>query len=640
MRLSLRQLQESLAKRPEFTIGWLIFLSCLFVYLANDRSDLGSNDNIPHTLLAFNWLQNQTLHLDAFRNGYLYRGEVAPYFFAEGTNGHLTSGYPIGTPLIAFPLYICFFLYLKCVDLIQVITAGIPPSLDVTSEDFASYQRLFSKLAGTISTALSVVIFYFGVRLKFDRSIALITAFIFAFATSSWALNAQDLRQHTISNLVLVSIMLCLFKADRTSGRKQQVLLFVAGVFSGLMPAVRLTSAIFSLAAAVYATYAFRKQSIFFWLGLPSAIIQFAWNFYYFGLENVIAGGYVEQFESGASSYVFTAKHFINVFLGLLVSPSEGLFVFSPILLFAIPGAYSVFQQRSGNDQKLLLCLLSASVILFLQYCFYGSWLGGSGSYGYRFLSDVTPILCFCVAYVLTELFRNVSRYKKPIAQGILVFFGISLFFSTSVQAIGAFTNTDWGQSPLPLLTEGNRRIWYMQDSQIERHFRNLLVQITQPIDDRKQHVQGLNGSLEKLEIITVQGETLDITDPLVLRTGGRRVRRVLRAIVRNTGESPWYGYQSGMMGVGETKLRIQFIDSEGKERAAGFSKWLNIAGVKSGIVPPGTQTEATGRVDFPRRAGNYQMEFYLASSGLNDELNGENPPIYTLNVTILPKNS
>lgn len=47
----------------------LLFFICIGVYLANGET-ISSGDAVPNTLLAFNLLENHTLHLDAFRASY------------------------------------------------------------------------------------------------------------------------------------------------------------------------------------------------------------------------------------------------------------------------------------------------------------------------------------------------------------------------------------------------------------------------------------------------------------------------------------------------------------------------------------------------------------------------------------------
>jgi len=628
-----RWVRAMMAKRTETMIGLLIFVTCLFVYLANGTEFyLGSSDNIPNTLLAFNWLENHSLTFNLFRNGQWFVDGEHPYFFAEGLNGDLTSRYPIGAAIVTFPLYVVFFLYLKLVGLVTSLATGVPTDLlDIASKDFGDYRIGLSKLAGAIATAFATVLFYLTLRLKFNRGVALITSFIFAFCTSSWALNSQDLRQHTISNLLLITIVFCLMKADRTQDKKRQALLFLAGIFCGLLPSVRLTSGLFSFTATIYTLYAFRKEAIYFLLGLPSILLHFAWNAYYFGWGNLISGGYVEQLENRPSTYKFTIEQFTTAAPGLLFAPSEGLFTFSPVLLFAIPGAYQVFQGRSGRDEKLLICLTIAALGIFINYSFYGSWTGGSDSYGCRFLTDIIPVVCLLIAYFLAALIVTIQQAKARIAQIVFVVFLISLFVSTSVQAIGAFTSTDWGTSPIPLLFDRSR-LWQVSDSQIERHFRNLTARITKPIQNPRQYVQGLDGRVEKVEIVTREGEVTDVSQGFELYS---KQRRLIRVTLQNTGQSQWFGYQTGMQGMGETKLRIFFVSEDGNTRTRPREgKDLNI----SGTPKPGEQTEALSRVMFPKQPGNYQMVFEFFASGLNNSYNKSKPPIYSVPVTILPR--
>ena len=631
MKFDRHQIKAIVTKRPETIIGLLIFVTCVFIYLANgDEFYLGSSDNTPNTLLAFNWLENHSLNFNNFADKFSIEGEHS-YFFSEGLNGDLTSRYPIGAAIITFPLYVVFFLYLKLASLIHSLTTGTPSNLlDLTSQDFTDYRIAFSKLAGTLATALSSVLFYLTLRLKFNRGVALISIFIFAFGTSSWALNSQDLRQHTISNLVLITIIFCLMKADRTQNKKRRVLLFLAGVFCGLLPSVRLTSGLFSLAATIYTLYAFRKEAIYFLLGLPSVILHFAWNAYYFGWGNLISGGYVEQFENRPSSYKFTIEQFTAAAPGLLISPSEGFFVYSPVLLFSIPGAWQVFKLRSGRDEKLLLCLFIAAIGLFINYSFYGSWTGGSESYGCRFLTDTLPVVCFLVAYFLATLASGLRQAKTRATQALFAIFLLSILFSTSVQAIGVYTSTDWGVSPVPVLFDRSR-LWHVSDSQIERHFRNLVARITEPIKDTRQHVLGLNGTVEKLEILSREGELIGSDSGFEVYS---KQRRIVRVTLRNTGQSQWFGYQTGMSGIGETKLRISFVSEDGNKLKPREGKDLNI----SGKPKPGEQTEALARVMFPKKPGNYRMEFELFSTGLNNSYNKSKPPIYSVPFRILPR--
>lgn len=626
----LKKLKTLVRSRSQATICLLIFLTCVFVYEANDRVTLTSSDNVTSTLLAFNWLENHTLNFDAFREGHLYNGGGIPYFFVEAPNGHLTSRYPVGTALVTFPLYCLFYAYLKIATLIQTMFSSTPPDLlNITSEEFGVYRKSFGKLAATLCSALSVVIFYLSARLKFNQGVSLLSTFVFAFATGTWVICSQDLRQHTLSNLLLISIILCLIKAERSSGRHQKLLLLVAGLFCGLLPGVRITSAVFLIAIAVYVIWAFGKKSSFFLLGLPSVLFNLAWNFYYFGWGNLIVGGYVKHLEERPVSYAFTLTQFKTAALGLLVSPSDGLLVYSPVLIFGIVGIYQFYKYRANRDEKLFLCLTLACLALYLHYCFYLFWIGGSDSFGSRVMTDTLPVVCLAIGYFLMELFQALQQ-SRSWAKPVFAIFLISLVFSVGIQTIGAFTQTSWGTSPLPIFADKSR-VWHWKDSQIERHFRNFLAHLDEPLrgENKEEYLRNLNATVGQIEIVNKKNRQL-LTDDWKLRSGRTKI---LSAVVNNTGRSPWFGYQTGMEDQGETRIKVRFYDDSGDERKPRGTNFLFI----SGTPQSGEQTEAIGLIAFPKRPGNYQMVFKLVAAGISDAASYPSPPIYQQNVTIKP---
>jgi hypothetical protein len=610
---------------PQAWTGLLIFMVSLLVYLLNGQVGLISNDNVPHTLLAFNWLENHTLNLDILRNSHFYRFDEPPYFFIEAPNGHLTSTYPIGTSIVTFPLYVGFYCYLKAAEFVQSVITGAPVHLlNIADRSFESYRFGFGKLAAAISTAFSVTLFYYCLRLKFQPAIALITTFLFAFATSTWVLSAQDIRQHTISNLLLVSIIFCLFKANRTEGKSRRTALLVAGIFCGLLPGVRLTSLIFSLAAGVYTLYTFRKEIVYFGLGLCSIGLNLSWNIYYFGWEN-FSGGYTQQFRSGASSYRLTIQYFFEAASGLLISPNDGLFVYSPVLLFAFPGGWRLWQQRTGKDEQLLVCLTAASIILILHYCIYQPWDGGSDSYSSRFTLDILPVICLLIAYSLQSILDRLPQSRT--APVLLAIFLASLLFSTGFQVIGAFSRTDWGSIPVPVLVDKSR-LWDFSDTQIARHFNNLSSRLINPISDPDRYVQGLAAEMSQL-VEVKKGEEKPVVRAFKVRSGGRRVYRV---VLRNTGRSQWFGYRTAL-DRGETRIRVRFFDTNNELMKRVGSNFLYL----SSNAQPGEATEAIGRIVFPRKQGQYSMVFDLVATRLEEPEQQEKPILYHHTVEIGP---
>jgi len=115
MKELLTKIKILIQKKPQAWISLLIFCTCVFVYLANGEA-ISSTDNVPSSLVAFNWLDNHSLNFDIFRNGDMYRTDTKsgangiPHFFVEAINGHLSSTYPIGNAILTFPIYFLFFV--------------------------------------------------------------------------------------------------------------------------------------------------------------------------------------------------------------------------------------------------------------------------------------------------------------------------------------------------------------------------------------------------------------------------------------------------------------------------------------------------------------------------------------------------
>ncbi|WP_088890614.1 hypothetical protein [Leptolyngbya ohadii] len=714
-------LRTFVQRKPQAAIVLLLMGICTVVYLSNGDLYNGSNDNVPSTLLAFNWLENQTLTFDNFRDTHYFQAR-APYFFTESSNGHVVSTYPIGSALVTFPLYLLFFVFLK----LAALFSGTDILATLTQPEFQDYRQTFSKLAAALCSALSVGLFYLAVRLKFQQTTALIASFVFAFATTTWALSSQDLRQHTISNLLVIAATLCFWKANHilparsslsshkfqpdsaensqnssqdssaidfqpdssthplsrsgdrspeleatelgngkletakletakleTASRRQAVLLLMAGFFCGLLPGVRLTSAIFTAAFLVFAVYAYRKRSIFFLLGLPSLLFNLGWNIYFFGWRGFLGGGYGQMFDAGASSYVFTPAYVLEAFAGQLISPSDGLITFSPVLLFAIPGFWRVWQRvfprrGTGNlsrfdqqsaDEQLLLLLTFACVGLFLHYCVYQPWTGGADSYGPRFLTDVVPIVCLLVTYSLDSLIQKLTARsispENPVPRRTaprltFAIFLALLILSTGIQAVGAFTKTDWGAVPVPLISQPSR-LWQLHDSQIERNTRNLIAKAVHPIRDRQAYCQGLDGAIEEVEWLRVDGNPQPIGQSLTVR---QNFRRFFKLRLKNTGQSPWYGYETGMMNIGETRVRLLFFDQNGRRVSLPEPNFFAI----SGTVKPGETVEAIGRIVLPRKAGTYEARLWLVATGLEGAKTAR-PPIHSFTIKVEPRN-
>jgi hypothetical protein len=639
MKALFARLKSLIQKRPQAWIGLLIFCTCAFVYWANGET-ISSTDNVSSSLLGFHWLDSHSFNFDDFRNGYMYRTDNKhgangiPHFFVEAPNGHLSSTYPIGNVILTFPVYFLFFVGIKIAEFYQLVIQGNTVDyLNLTDPSFEGAFQHYQKLAAIAVASFSTVIFYWANRLKFSAAVALVSTFIFAFATSTWMTGSQGLWQHGCSNLVVLCIIFCLLKANRTQGKNRKTLLFMTGVFCGLLPGVRSTSALYAVAAIAYALFAYRKEALYLFLGLPSALISASWNIYYFGFSfsKLFIGGYTRfgsETESFTTSYYsWTIQQFTEGFFGLLISPSRGLLVFTPVSLLALPGASQLWRWRTGKDEKLFLCLTLAAVLIFLQYCFFKIWTGGS-CYGPRYMTDTLPIICFLISYCLAHWAEQWHQSKRWInlKLGILA---LLILCSTFPQVVGAFGSTSWDS--IPPVSHGDR-IWRWQDTQIQRHANHVFYKAFNPMgasntEHRQKYLKNWNGEIESVS--KRNGRSLDL-----VITGTPSRKMVLLAKVKNTGKVPWIGYETGLS-KGLTQIGVEFVDSSNQpiKIKAGLRSRFYI----SGMPKPGETVEAIGQITFPPKPGDYKLVLELGVGGIKKPTDIAKP-IYELQAHVVPE--
>jgi hypothetical protein len=180
-------------------------------------------------------------------------------------------------------------------------------------------------------------------------------------------------------------------------------------------------------------------------------------------LHGSLLGGRVEFVESperyaAVSSYFgFSPVHWA----GLLASPNRGLFVFSPVLLFALPGLVRCLRADAPDARRWIS--VAGLATLFL-YGFVRTWWAGS-VYGPRYASDLLP---FFALWLATSPLP--SRAQPLWARALWTTgFALALGFSLAVQSIGARAYPcGWNAFPA-LVDDVPERVWSWRDTQIRR---------------------------------------------------------------------------------------------------------------------------------------------------------------------------
>jgi hypothetical protein len=180
---------------------------------------------------------------------------------------------------------------------------------------------------------------------------------------------------------------------------------------------------------AAYLAVAHRRRALAFAAAaIPPLLFLAAFNAYHFGspfrFGQTLRGEIEAQAIAGPGGAWQTPL--LEGLAGHLVSPSRGLLVFSPFLLFAAWGAVSIWRHRAYLELRPLSIAVAAILLLSSKwYYWWGGW-----SFGYRLIGDLAWFLVLFLAPILDGLFRK--RWLTGLFVALLV-------VSVTVQAVGAF---------------------------------------------------------------------------------------------------------------------------------------------------------------------------------------------------------
>ena len=430
----------------------------------------------------------------AYQRGDLTVWKPSYYLMKTPRPGIYASRYGVGTGLFAVPF----------------VAAMYPFASDFYDRGSADVLWFTTKLAASCAVAATAVLLFLA-GLPFLRpGTAAALALTYGLATCAWSTNSQALWQHGPTGLFLALGTAFLLRRERPRAA------YWVGFGYAAAFACRPTAAVVLLAVGIYYLIRDRPALLRCALGaLPVLLMLAAYNLHTFGHLIVLgqmnigvdlpAGVRASVFNlipmANAATTTLDHRYFGSSLLegiaGIFISPSRGLFVFSPVMLFACWGLVRAFKDERWTVLR-PIAVAAALSCLFVAGWF--SWWGG-WSYGPRLLSDAVVLLAF-LAIPVTEQIRN--------QRSLRFLFSACLVWSVAVQLLGAFSYdvVGWNQRRLfavrasksekPLLfttgdsaereawarhgsveerkidvgtTEGHGRLWSIRDSQILYYF-------------------------------------------------------------------------------------------------------------------------------------------------------------------------
>ena len=391
-----------LSRRRDLRASLLIGLVCLLVYNANVRS-ISAGDAFPARYLPFAIWRYHTLLLDPIAPlAAQGRGPTA-FWMVRAPGGHVISLYPVVLPVLLAPLYLPAVAYLHF--------AGW------TDEHLDRAARVMEKLAASLLAALSAALLYLLLRRRAGAPAARLLTLAYAFGTTTWVIGSQALWQHGMAELLVIGALLFL-TAPATAPRA-----LAAGLLCGLIAANRPPDVLLAAALGAYGL---------FWAGRRAALLAAAAALplglvlaYNLGVAGRLLGGYGR---SGDAS--FFRHNPLSGLAGLLLSPTRGLLVFSPFLLFlALAWRHPPHRNGEPGGRGLTLAIAAAVVLQLFLYAL-TDWRTGI-SWGPRFLTDLLPLLLWMLAPVVAAL-RGRGRACFLVAVGAAI----------AIEAVGAFWYT------------------------------------------------------------------------------------------------------------------------------------------------------------------------------------------------------
>jgi hypothetical protein len=434
--------------RDRLRTSLLIGLFCLLVYNANLRS-ISAGDTYAARYLPFAILQYHTIFFDPIAKVAAQgRGDTA-YWMLHRPDGHIISLYPVVLPALVAPLYLPAVGYLH-------LRGWTDARLDHVA-------KVMEKLTASFLAALSVSLLYLLLLRRAKPPIALLLTLAYAFGTTTWVISSQALWQHGMAELLVIGALLIL-TGPLTAPRA-----LAAGLLLGLMAGNRPPDVILAAALGAYGLFwAGRRRAPL--LAAAAALPMVVVLLYNLSMAGNIAGGY-----GVIGKATFFQHDLLTGVGGLLVSPTRGLLLFSPFLLFLA----LVWQHlpRIRAERGLTLAMSAAVVIQILLYA-KTDWRSGL-SWGPRYMTDLLPFLMWMLVPVVAAL-RGVGRTCFLLAVGVAI----------AIEAIGAFSYSPPLDMPIyaadrSLEEHDMRPAWYWRNAPFITSVRRGLAPAELPIEMR-----------------------------------------------------------------------------------------------------------------------------------------------------------
>lgn len=421
----------------------------LLVYLVHSTSPvITSTDSMWSIYTAKSILQERDLDLDEYRATIKAKRK----FGVRIKGSHYYNYFPPGPALVALPFVWVF-------ETFPHISIKYVPGFERHAKSFAKTGHLPSaedahleleRAVASFCVALAAVLIFFAVTVNFPLGWALTLALVFAFSTSSWSVASRGLWQHAPSMLFLSAALWLAIKSERYPSLLAWTALPLAAAYL-----TRPTNVLSLLGFLLFITYKQPKRII--WYLLITLLVLLPFFMWSFETYHKLLPPYYK------SGRLTLHEDFFEALLAQLFSPSRGLFVFSPVLLFTIYVLSHRIITKTLTQVEWLLC-----IICFLHWIAVASfpiWWGGH-TYGPRLMSDLLPYLIL----LLAPLSEIISKTPALLRNMLVFLFALNVLLGVAIHRRGAYSYAPqlWNVRPANI-DSYPERVWSIQDGQLFR---------------------------------------------------------------------------------------------------------------------------------------------------------------------------
>ena len=429
------------AKRLDVGLGSAVFLFVLVIFLVSRVHQLA--DSNYTILLSESLIHHHSFTLDGYQiprlppKRQLFHVSNGDIYQLEYISDHIYYFWPPGSSVLSIP-------FVALMNLLGTSAANADGSYNPEGEVLIQ-----ARMAALLMAVLAVV-FYFTSRLFLPPGWSLLLALGASLGTQVWSTASRALWSETWGIFLLGLAILFMIAHEIGRYKLKPALLATLLAWTYF---TRPTFAIPIVAITIYILLYHRR------LFLSYAVAGAAW----FG---VFAAYSWYHFGQILPNYYFVYQHFGSselgwALLGNLISPSRGLLIYVPVLVFI---SYLLIRYWATLPvRRLVILALAVVAVHLIVVSSHSPWYGGH-CYGPRYSTGIVPWF-FLLSVAGVQGYRrshSEGSGRRAIGRKMEAFIGaVLLLISVTINGLGATSHATWLWNSRPInVDEQPDRVW------------------------------------------------------------------------------------------------------------------------------------------------------------------------------------